>query len=337
MQPQQSQCDFNPAWKQAWFSRAKQFYWIFSLFIVFGVSCEGEKSWGDSPRDQSKDTIQTVRFVALGDQGTGTEDQYAVARAMEKFCAVQPCDFAILLGDNVYPRGVTSVSDPLWQKVFVEPYKNLDLVFYPILGNHDYSSGSDFSRGLIQVAYSAENSKWELPSTFYKLTKGDITFLAVDSQPLYYGIKNSIEDQATFFGDLLASDTSSWKIVLSHHPFWSNGDHGNAGNYGGIEGKGLAIRQFFLENLCGKVDLFMAGHDHNLQLLPGPDECPGTFIVSGGGGRKLYDLPGNNPNYFQAKAFGFTAVTATIKNLTVEFFNAEGTLMHGQSFEKVMP
>ena len=43
-----------------------------------------------------------VRFIAVGDTGTGKEGQYQVANAIEKVCAAHGCDFALGLGDNIY-------------------------------------------------------------------------------------------------------------------------------------------------------------------------------------------------------------------------------------------
>ena len=46
--------------------------------------------------------------------------------------------FVVLLGDNFYEDGVASVDDPQWQTKFEDPYANIDLPFYAVLGNHDH-------------------------------------------------------------------------------------------------------------------------------------------------------------------------------------------------------
>ena len=45
--------------------------------------------------------------------------------------------FAILLGDNIYDDGVHSIDDPQWEEKFEGPYRNIDMPFYPVLGNHE--------------------------------------------------------------------------------------------------------------------------------------------------------------------------------------------------------
>ena len=59
-----------------------------------------------------------VRFLAIGDAGTGGEDQRLLAATIKKTCKDIGCDFVLYLGDNFYPHGVNSVSDPLFKHQF---------------------------------------------------------------------------------------------------------------------------------------------------------------------------------------------------------------------------
>jgi len=83
----------------------------------------------------------SMAFVALGDSGRGSADQWNIAHAMEAFCRQRGCDFALLLGDNIYDSGASSESDPQFQSKFEQPYAGLHFPFYPVLGNHDYGAG----------------------------------------------------------------------------------------------------------------------------------------------------------------------------------------------------
>ena len=49
------------------------------------------------------------------------------------------------------------------------------------------------------------------------------------------------------------------------------------------------------EAVCGKIDIYLCGHDHNLQWLE--PKCGTEFIVSGAGS-KSEGLPGKNAAYF---------------------------------------
>jgi hypothetical protein len=61
----------------------------------------------------------TVRFAVLGDTGEGNTAQYDVGRAIKTICdRAGGCDFALLLGDNIYDDGVTSTTDSQWQTKF---------------------------------------------------------------------------------------------------------------------------------------------------------------------------------------------------------------------------
>lgn len=50
-----------------------------------------------------------LRFVAVGDTGKGNDTQQQVADAIRDHCAAEGCDFAVLLGDNLYPEGAEDV------------------------------------------------------------------------------------------------------------------------------------------------------------------------------------------------------------------------------------
>ena len=63
----------------------------------------------------------SVRFLVLGDAGTGDEGQYTTARTIIRAGQQFPFTFAIMLGDNIYGR--ERPQD--FEKKFVRPYKHL--------------------------------------------------------------------------------------------------------------------------------------------------------------------------------------------------------------------
>ena len=42
-----------------------------------------------------------------------------------------------MLGDNFYPEGLKTPEDPLFTKGFLEIYHDIEIPFFPVLGNHD--------------------------------------------------------------------------------------------------------------------------------------------------------------------------------------------------------
>ena len=290
--------------------------------------------------DDSTPAANPVRFVVMGDTGEGNDDQYAVAAAVETLCAAQGCDFILLTGDNIYDEGAEDVNDSLWQTAFELPYANITQQFYPVLGNHDggfLGTGLDLFRGQVQVDYTAYSTKWNMPDRYYARSVENVDFYALDtsiaffqSLPIY---DTMTEDQGIWLTGELAASTSLWKIAYGHHPYYSNGPHGNAGNYEGLPewtpfgAAGTGIKDFMEDYVCGNVDLYISGHDHSRQWQV--NTCSGTELIVSGGGAKRTDIEGSNPVYWEDTdddMEGFVWIEILGNTMTVEFWNKNGTL-----------
>ncbi|MFN7144414.1 MAG: metallophosphoesterase, partial [Myxococcota bacterium] len=278
-------------------------------------SDSGDDSGADSGGEDTGSVGETpakVRFVALGDGGTGSDDQYAVADTVAAVCAERGCDFALYLGDNIYNDGVTSVTDSQWEEKFEAPYAVVDFPFYAALGNHDYGGGGggfEVERAQAQVDYTNESDKWRMPAKFYTHAHGDATFFALDTTPLDW---SRVEEQTAWLPGQLAAATTKWKIAYGHHPYISNGDHGNANdNFG----------PFFEDNVCGQVDLYLAGHDHHLEWLE--PQC-GTEHVISGAAAKLRGVEGSNPSFYGTSTLGFVWFEIDGDTLTGVMYDVDG-------------
>ncbi len=260
-----------------------------------------------------------VRFIAVGDTGDGGPGQYAVAAGMEAVCAASGCDFVLLLGDNFYPGGVTSTSDSLWTDAFEAPYAGLDLQFWAVMGNHDWNGGTDTRYLNAQVDYTAISPKWYMPADYYARTEGDVTFYGIDTQVIDTG--GGAAQEAWLPAERAAS-TSTWNILFGHHPYVSNGPHGNAAG---------AVETFFDDHVCGEFDVYFAGHDHNLQWLQDP--CGIEPIVSGGG-HSSYALMGTNATWFEAASTGFVWVEIDGRDLTGVFYDKDGVELFRRTITK---
>lgn len=263
-----------------------------------------------------------IRFIALGDAGTGGSEQYAVADAIATVCAAHGCDFALYLGDNIYDDGVSGADDAQWAEKFEQPYAALEFPFYAALGNHDYGAGGggfEIDRANAQVEYASRSDKFVMPATFYSHVQGDATFIALDTTALDWG--RSDEQQAWLPGVIADADTQ-WKIAYGHHPYISNGDHGNANdNFG----------PFFEDNLCGQVDVYFCGHDHHLEWLE--PTCGTEFIISGAGA-KLRGVGGSNPDFYAASQLGFMWVEIDGNTFTGVYYDDNGDELYRRSFQK---
>ncbi len=272
----------------------------------------GDAGAGDAGRDGgSADAGRPpgdVRFVVMGDTGEGNTAQREVAVAIRDLCAAEGCDFALLLGDNFYDSGVDSVDDPQWRTKFEEPYRDVPLVFYAVLGNHDYGGslfgleqgglGNEFERGAVEVAYSSRSERWEMPATHYTLRFGDVGIIALDTNSILWN-DTTYGDQRAWYAEALRDmEGARWVLLAGHHPYRSNGRHGNAGSYESIEVGGVEVpnplpilnggnvRRFFEEVVCGTVDAYFAGHDHNRQMIDEPGALCGAHLFVSGAGAK---------------------------------------------------
>jgi hypothetical protein len=123
-----------------------------------------------------------------------------------------------------------------------------------------------------------------MPDTFYTFRFGHVGFVMIDTNSILWNNTDN-GDQRAWFRDAVATlrAEGATRIVLAgHHTYRSNGRHGNAGSYesivvGGVDIpnplpilNGGNVRDFFDDYVCGEVDVYFAGHDHNRQWLNEP-------------------------------------------------------------------
>ncbi len=91
----------------------------------------------------------------------------------------------------------------------------------------------------------------------------------------------SERDMAAWLERSLKESDARWKIVIGHHPLWSSA--------GSKYEQARVLRRLILPALCRYADLYVAGHDHTLELhfddcsraLPGKPVKPLPAVVSG--------------------------------------------------------
>lgn len=292
------------------------------------------------PPDAGVDAgVGVVRFVAIGDTGKGNPGQFQVGAAVGAHCADAGCDFVVLLGDNFYPSGVSSTTDPQWQTAFVDPYAPVNAPFYVALGNHDYGgdgAGTELPKGDNEVAYSQVNPKWRLPDHHYKFSYANAEFFVADTNRSMFGVDQSVKSD---FDTWIPASTATWKIVFAHHPYKSNGEHGNAGNYDGLAVipivNGSGVKKFVEDRVCGRADFYITGHDHDIEYMQ--DTCgtnPATQLIVSGGGAATTTLPGNQPTHYSSDQLGFLYVVIDGRKLTTTFYDADGGMTYTRQTTK---
>ena len=239
---------------------------------------------------------QPIRVLAFGDFGDGGKGQREVASAMLQYHRQRPFDFAITLGDNFYNKGMRSVDDPRWRTWWDQLYDPLGIQFYATLGNHDYGFPQSPEA---EILYSKKSPSWRMPATRYTYTAGWVQFFATDSQKM-------TPDQLEWLQKELVSSTARWKVVYGHHTIYSHGYHGNTPEL---------IRDL-LPLIKDRVDIYLSGHDHDMQHLRPEGNL--HFFVSGSGGKLRRIRPGPR-SLFAMSARGFAVLEANAESVKMTF------------------
>ena len=300
------------------------------------ATTEGEPTGDTSTTggEEQREPEEPLRFIAMGDAGEGNAAQYDVAAAIEQVCADKGgCEFVLYLGDNFYNDGVSSVQDDQFQTKFEMPYADLSMPFYAAMGNHDYGELSFLWHKLdYEVEYTNYSDKWVMLDKWYTVDQyPNLDVFVMDTTRLMWNHETNA--QRNWLDAQIAASDKAWKIAIGHHPYLSNGRHGNAGNYEGLpfppQVAGTTVKSVMDDSLCGKVDLYLAGHDHNRQWLQ--PTCGGGltthFIVSGAGCKttSFSHHGGGSPVFWEDDTTpGFLVLELTSTSIHGEFYDRDG-------------
>lgn len=298
-----------------------------------------------APHESAAQPDEPVRFVAWGDAGHGSPEQYRVGEAARRVCEREGCDFVLQLGDNIYDTGAKNVSDPQFLTKFELPYANLSLPFYVVLGNHDVAKpGPDGvgDNGDVQVAYDdiwgGPSAKWNMPARDYSFRQGDAEFWALDLTPLM--ARTSIEPDERAEAEAVAAEMgasdATWRFAFAHFPYVSNGDHGNAGRYDGREGQGGAVKEYVEAAVCDRADIYFAAHDHDLEWLRPVPACGATEFIISGAASEPDPIPRSDvAAYFsQGNTLGFFWFEVDGDTLTGRAYDGKGNALFERTLEK---
>lgn len=234
-------------------------------------------------RDEDKPYFS---FLALGDSGSGSEEQLQVAEQMAKYSP----DFVLHLGD-IIESGLDTDAD----EEYFKPYAPLlsRVPFFLTLGNHDY--GADYKtpagKGFLRANFTPFHS---VPLTglsphYYYFDIANARFIVLDAND-FSGAKPAPvlkpdSKQYKWLEYVLSRTKKAWKFVAVHAPLYSTGSHA------AVEEQVSALEPLFLKH---NVDLVLQGHNHNYERTKPvktglPDEENGIiYLTLGGGGRPLY-------------------------------------------------
>jgi hypothetical protein len=214
----------------------------------------------------------SVRFLAIGDTGSGSKQQKELAKRMLEYRAVFPYEFVIMVGDNIYGGEGTADFKRKFEDVY-RPLLDQGVKFYASLGNHDESN---------QRLYDLFNMEGK---EYYRFKKGDAAFYSLNSN---YMDKRQIK----WMEDELAKDSSKWKIAFFHHPPYSSGSkHGSSTDLREV------VEPIFIRS---GVDVVFTGHEHFYERIKPQN---GIFYFITGAGGKLRDGDVKEGSPLTEKAF----------------------------------
>ena len=207
------------------------------------------------------DRAGSVKFAAIGDNGTGERPEYDVADQMARWHQRFPFDMVIMLGDNLY--GSQRPAD--FVQKFERPYRPLldaGVKFYAALGNHDKPTNDVY--GFFNMG----------GQRYYSFARNNARFFVLDTNYLDPAELSWIERS-------LREATEPWKIAYFHHPLYSDG---------GRHGPDVELR-VKLEPVFVKygVNVVYSGHDHIYERL-NPQHGIYYFVAGSGGELRKGDL-----------------------------------------------
>jgi len=250
-------------------------------------------------------------FLVVGDWGTGGSLQRRIAASMARVAKSSGASFVVSTGDNIYPDGVKSATDPQWKTKFENIYKDLALPWWAVLGNHDHRGEPD-----AQIKYAASNPLWNMPGrTWCKDLPGGasgVSILGIDTTPIVQG-PSGWREQLTWLDRTLGERAGRTLVVVGHHPLRSYGHYGDTS---------VLVKHLKPLLDAHRVRLYMCGHEHDMQLIRNPSD-QFSCLVSGGGGGERPAKSGDHSRISYTGG-GFASIHLANAELSVEMFDSHG-------------
>ena len=273
------------------------------------------------------------RLIVVGDFGDGAA---TVFPGVERVHRRQPADAVLILGDNFYPCGVANEADPRWDSIR-QTFSTLGIPLYPLLGNHDYGEPQLRDGRWLpcrnadpesQLRATASVPHWMFPARSYLVQSAVAQIAMIDTSPIAYGFTapalggdswaRAVERLRLAIATMQQSGDNRWKIAAGHHTIVSSGFHGRRPS-----SERSRMRALVPLLRSGGIDLYICGHDHDLELVSGDP----LFLISGSGSAPRPMVALMMRTLFPAdtaKRFGFAVVDLTASTLTVAFYDASG-------------
>ena len=277
---------------------------------------------------------ETLTILVFGDAGTGEAGQHRLGRSMFDVCLAQGCDFAVILGDNIYENGIEADirdDEPAsfreivgqFDDKFAKPFESFGSLpgfhFWAVLGNHDYRRNASGT----MVTYSEFNDLWRLPALHYEIPK-------LPDMIQIHAMHTDTDERRDLNGLQVASirrqlwrddNPDRWKLLYGHQPVYNSGHHRNDRQE--RRTRALVEQPLILE--CG-VHVYLSGHAHHQEHLTARGF---EQVIQGAASRsKGNNNPRREPHVrqrFFSRAFGFALLMVDPTHLRLDFYDVLNT------------
>lgn len=272
-------------------------------------------------------TAGSVRFAVLGDSGTGSHAQYAVADQMSR---ANP-DLVLHTGDVIYPQFTTNLADARCLSVY-HPHMKSTPYFFSI-GNHDLYAG-DFP---YLDAFFLPTNQVTGTEHFYSFDHGDVHFAVLLQPYVSQYLLTPGDFQYQWLTNDLATTRQPWKVLIMHVPMMTSGIH-RFDDYGKF---GTPDRFDIMDTLLPVaaehgVQLVFAGHDHQYERFM-PTNGVHTIITAGGGIELRWLLQLDELSSRFELQHHFMNVEVEGDTLRVQAINTRGEAFDGMTIRRALP
>eukprot|EP01026_Neomeris_dumetosa_P039985 TRINITY_DN32_c0_g6_i2.p1 TRINITY_DN32_c0_g6~~TRINITY_DN32_c0_g6_i2.p1 ORF type:complete len:405 (-),score=41.59 TRINITY_DN32_c0_g6_i2:272-1486(-) len=298
-----------------------------------------------------------LKFLVVGDWGRdGSHKQDDLGVSMAQLARSFNPSFVISTGDNFYPSGLSSASDLQFKTSFQDIYSDTgltDVPWYVVLGNHDYGDGREDEDELVDcsdtvlencdgiccnspiwqlgMTYKIKDNRWNCQRLFdLYLANGQVYILFIDTNPFVgkyryekwqyqpYGLHSQCpECQLKEIEYRLTMSDAPWKIVVGHHPVFSNGHHKNTTEL--VDDLEPILKS-------QNVQVYFNGHDHDLEHIRFENDVT-NYITSGAGSKvREFDVGYRFGAKYQYPKQGYVSVEMNSETMNIVFYGIDGKL-----------
>ena len=235
---------------------------------------------------------------------TDASGMYPVAFAADEVCRTLGCDFATMVGDNIYPDGATLGADGIsderrFYDMLDRPYGKLgegveDFTIYALMGNHDWRVSREAT--VAQMAYFQQHPNFTMPDFFYRAVpagmEGFVEIFVIDTEMLLASTEVHKDTLDAEGREIRTGEMEEWddhikpategekrmvewleESLKASDAHWKIviGHHAVWSGGGSKYEKANSLRALYMSSVCKYADAYVSGDDHMMEVYT--DDC----------------------------------------------------------------